>query len=50
MRAIMVQRYVRAMSVREIAELYGFSESKVKMTLLRARKQLKKHLEQEEWI
>lgn len=50
MRAITVQRYVRAMSVREIAELYGFTESKVKMTLLRARKQLKKHLEQEEWI
>ncbi len=49
-RAITVQRYVRALSVREIAELYGFSESKVKMTLLRARKQLKTHLEQEEWI
>ena len=50
MRAVTVQRYVRGLSVKEIAELYGFSESKVKMTLLRARRQLKNKLEQEEWI
>ena len=49
-RAVIVQRYVRALSVREIAEMYGFTESKVKMTLLRARKQLKEYLEQEEWL
>ena len=49
-RAIVVQRYVRALSVKEIAELYGFSESKVKMTLLRARKQIREQLEQEEWL
>ncbi len=49
-RAIVVQRYVRALSVKEIAELYGFSESKVKMTLLRARKQIREQFEQEEWL
>lgn len=49
-RAVVVQRYVRGLSVREIADIYGFTESKVKMTLLRARRQLKAFLEQEEWL
>ena len=49
-RAVVVQRYVRGLSVKEIADMYGFTESKVKMTLSRARRQLKEHLEQEEWI
>lgn len=49
-RAVVVQRYVRGLSVKEIAEMYSFTESKVKMTLSRARKQLKEHLEQEDWI
>ena len=50
MRAVTVQRYVRQLSVAEIAVQYGISESKVKSMLFRARKRLRKFLDQEEWI
>ena len=49
-RAIMVQRYVNLHSVREIADAYQISESKVKLVLMRARKKLRKYLEKEELI
>lgn len=42
---IFMQRYYFAQSVQEIAEKNGMRESAVKMTLLRARKKLKAHLE-----
>ncbi|HAM68949.1 MAG TPA: RNA polymerase subunit sigma-70 [Ruminococcus sp.] len=50
MRRITVQRYVYLHSIREIADAYQISESKVKVTLLRARKRLRKALEQEGWL
>lgn len=50
MRAIVVQRYVHLHSVREIADAYQITESKVKITLMRARKRLRRALEKEEWI
>ena len=46
-RKMFVRRYWYMDSVREIAARYGFSESKVKMSLLRTRERLKKHLEKE---
>lgn len=49
-RVMTVQRYVRQKSIREIAEAYGISESKVKVTLMRTRRKLKVFLEKEEWI
>ena len=49
-RAIMVQRYVNLHSVREIADAYQISESKVTLVLMRARKKLRKYLEKEELI
>jgi len=42
-----MRRYWYLSSVREIAEEYGLSESKVKMTLLRLRSKLKTVLEKE---
>lgn len=50
MRAIVVQRYVHLHSVREIADAYQITESKVKIALMRARKRLRKALEKEEWV
>ena len=50
MRAFMIERYVHLHSVREIAEAFHCTESKVKITLMRARKKLRKALEQEEWL
>ena len=50
MQKICVQRYVYLHSVREIADAFQFSESKVKITLMRARKKLRKALEKEEWL
>ena len=44
---IFVRRYWHTDSVNEIAEQFGISESKVKMSLHRTRKKLKKHLEGE---
>ena len=49
-RAIMIQRYVNLYSVREIAEAYQISESKVKITLMRTRKKLRSFLEKEDWL
>ena len=46
-RKIFMRRYWYLSSVREIAEEYGLSESKVKMTLLRLRSKLKTVLEKE---
>ncbi|MBQ7132396.1 MAG: sigma-70 family RNA polymerase sigma factor [Oscillospiraceae bacterium] len=47
---IFVQRYVLMLSISEIAKLYNYTESKVKVTLLRTRKNLRKYLKQEGWI
>lgn len=44
---VFVCRYWYIDSTREISKRFGFSESKVKSMLLRIRKKLKKHLEQE---
>lgn len=44
---IFVQRYWYMLSVREIADDLHISESKVKMSLLRTREKLKKHLQKE---
>ena len=46
-RKIFVQRYWYLRSIREIARAYGMGESGVKMSLLRARRELKKRLERE---
>lgn len=49
-RTIFVQRYVLMLSIMEIAEQYKLSESKVKVTLMRVRKRLRKYLKQEGWL
>ena len=49
-RAIMIQRHVNLHSVREIADAYQMSESKVKLILMRTRTKLRKYLEKEEWL
>ena len=46
-RKIFMRRYWYMSSVKEIAEEFGLSESKVKMTLLRLRNKLKQTLEKE---
>ncbi len=46
-RKIFMRRYWYFSPVAEIAADFGISESRVKMTLLRCRKELKKHLEKE---
>ncbi|AEV68490.1 RNA polymerase sigma factor [Acetivibrio clariflavus] len=46
-RKIFMRRYWYFSSIKEIAKDYGISQSKVKMTLLRARNELKRHLEKE---
>ncbi len=46
-RVMFVQRYTYMLSVKEIAKQNGFSESKVKVTLLRVRNTLREMLEQE---
>ena len=46
-RKIFLQRYWSIMSVKEIAELYSMTESKVKMSLMRTRLKLKHYLEKE---
>ena len=43
-RKIFVRRYWYFSSIKEIAELFGISESKVKMTLSRTRESFRKHL------
>lgn len=49
-RTIFVQRYIAMLSVSEIADRYQLSESKVKVTLMRVRKRLRKYLKQEGWL
>lgn len=49
-RTIFVQRYIAMLSVSEIADRYQLSESKVKVTLMRVRKKLRKYLKQEGWL
>ena len=46
-RKIFMRRYWYVSSVKEIADDYGITESKVKMSLLRSRNQLKAVLEKE---
>lgn len=46
-RKIFLRRYWQLCPVREIASIYGISESKVKMSLMRTRGKLKHFLEQE---
>lgn len=47
---IFIQRYITMLSIKEIASRYGLTESKVKVTLSRTRKRLRKYLKQEGWI
>ncbi|MBR6771966.1 MAG: sigma-70 family RNA polymerase sigma factor [Clostridia bacterium] len=49
-RRIFMKRYWYMQSISEIARETGFSESKVKMSLLRTRNALKSHLEKEETV
>ena len=46
-RTVFLDRYRDYMTIAEIAENHSFSENKVKLVLLRMRKQLKKYLQQE---
>ena len=46
-RRFFIGRYWYCMTVRELAEAWGVPEGKVKMSLLRTREKLKKHLERE---
>lgn len=46
-RKIFIRRYWYVSDIREIAEDYGMTESKVKMSLLRSRNQLKELMEKE---
>lgn len=46
-RLVFLRRYWYGDTVREVARRYGYSESKVKMTLLRARERLRSYLEGE---
>lgn len=49
-RAFMIARYVQQHGIREIAEAYAVSESKVKITLMRTRTNLRRFLTEEGWI
>ncbi len=49
-RTVFVQRYIAMLSITEIADRYHLSESKVKVTLMRVRKRLRKYLKQEGWL
>ncbi len=46
-RSVFIQRYGNQRPVQQIADLYGLSESKVKVTLLRTRKKLRAYLKKE---
>lgn len=48
--AIFVQRYIVMLSIDEIASRYDFSQSKVKSSLMRTRRKLRKYLKQEGWL
>lgn len=44
---LFLRRYYHGDTIAQLAEKRGFSQSKVKMTLLRMRQELKKHLKKE---
>ena len=46
-RILFMRRYWYMDSIEELSERFGYSESKVKTTLFRLRKQLRKYLERE---
>ncbi len=46
-RSIFIRRYWHLYPIREIAAVFGFSESKIASILLRMRRELKKHLQKE---
>ena len=48
--SVFIHRYWHFRSVAEIAKLYGFGESKVKMMLKRTREKLRLYLESEEFL
>ncbi|MGR9527479.1 RNA polymerase sigma factor (plasmid) [Priestia megaterium] len=50
-RAVFILRAINELSIKETAEVLGYSESKVKVTYLRAIKKLQTllHIEWEEW-
>ena len=49
-RVVFIQRYGNQRAVQQIAELYGMSESKVKITLMRTRLKLRNYLEKEGFL
>lgn len=49
-RIIFMRRYWYCDSVQEISARYGYGTSKIKMSLLRSRKELRKRLEEEGWM
>ena len=49
-RTIFVERYTRLTPVNEIAEKFGISVSKVKISLMRTRNKLKTYLKKEGWL
>ena len=49
-RTIFVRRFISMQPVKEIAEAYGMSESKVKITLMRTRKKLRSYLKEEGFL
>ena len=49
-RTIFVRRFISMQPVKEIAESYGISESKVKITLMRTRKKLRSYLKEEGFL
>lgn len=48
--SVFVMRYGRDCSVKEIAEMFGFTQSKVLVTLLRTRNRLRQWLKKEGWL
>ena len=49
-RTIFVERYTRLTPVNEIAEKFGISTAKVKVSLMRTRNKLKTYLKKEGWL
>lgn len=49
-RAVFIHRYWYCRSIAEIAELSGFSQSKIRSMLMRVRNELKKYLERQGYV
>ena len=49
-RIVFIHRYWYCRSIAEIAELSGFSQSKIRTMLMRVRNELKKHLERQGYV